>query len=103
MNSTFFLLDVDFHKVGFLLDDEFSRLQILLDDFKFLDNIITTTIDVDLETGNLIWTIPDNLSSENSTILSLVDGCLVATYEPNDSFDTATLRINSDSYLLATT
>jgi hypothetical protein len=92
MNSTFFSLDVDFPKVGFLLDD-----------FKFLDNIITTTIDVDLETGNLIWTIPDNLSSENSTILSLVDGCLVATYEPNDSFDTATLRINSDSYLLATT
>ena len=60
-----------------------------------LDDIYLTTITVDIATGNLIWTTPDNY---NGTVLSISGSNLVAT--PSSDTYPATLEI-SDGYLMA--
>lgn len=60
-----------------------------------LDDIYLTTITVDIATGNLIWTTPDNY---NGTVLSINGSNLVAT--PSSDIYPATLEI-SDGYLMA--
>ena len=60
-----------------------------------LDEIYLTTVSIDVATGNLVWTTPDNY---NGTVLSISGNNLVAT--PNNDTYHATIEI-SDGYLLA--
>ena len=57
------------------------------------DQIIFTTIDLDLETGDLVWTVPEGYA--DGSVLSLRDGELIQSTE--GSFVAAALRIDADT------
>lgn len=57
------------------------------------DQIIFTTIDLDLETGELTWTVPEGYA--DGSVLSLRDGELIQSTE--GSFVAAALRIDADT------
>lgn len=61
-----------------------------------IDDVSETTISVDMNTGNLIWTVPDGYYG---TELSLNASQLVATV-PNDVYR-AGMEINDEGYLIA--
>lgn len=61
-----------------------------------IDDVSETTISVDMNTGNLIWTVPDGYYG---TELSLNASQLVATV-PNDVYK-AGMEINDEGYLIA--
>lgn len=75
--------------------DGCSIVAVPLDPVFAIDDIYLTTISVDIATGNLIWTTPDNYSG---TVLSISGSNLVAT--PSSDTYPATLEI-SDGYLMA--
>ena len=57
------------------------------------DQIIFTTIDLDMETGELVWTVPEGYA--DGSVLSLRDGELIQSTE--GSFVAAALRIDADT------
>ena len=76
--------------------DGLSIVAVPSDPVFMLDTINQTTIDVDMTTGQLVWTTPDNYAG---TDLSLKNGSLVASV-PKDVFP-ANLSINAEEYLVA--
>lgn len=62
-------------------------------DFYPADQVIFTTVHLDWETGELIWTVPEGYA--DGSVLSIRDGELVQSVE--GSFVAATLRIDPDT------
>lgn len=62
-------------------------------DFYPADQVIFTTVNLDWETGELVWTVPDDYA--DGSILSIRGGELVQSVE--GSFVAATLRIDPDT------
>lgn len=62
-------------------------------DFYPADQVIFTTVHLDWETGELIWTVPEGYA--DGSVLSIRDGELVQSVE--GSFVEATLRIDPDT------
>lgn len=66
-------------------------------DFYPTDRIIFTSVEIDIRTGSLLWTVPDNYAGTGS-VLSMSDGALIQ----NDAgaFLPATMEIDAETMML---
>ena len=80
-------------------DADSSAIVLLPSDELWEDDMIgSTTIEIDLETGSLLWTVPDNYSG--STLRVRTDGSLEEVGTGYTSV--AQMRITEEGYLIAT-
>lgn len=99
MDTISFYIDKDAEIIAYVVDKQTPLECIWIESYDIVDSIIYTTVEIDLETGNLIWRKPSSYSL--GTILLLQNSNLASSV--SGRFDYASMAINTQQELIATT